>query len=104
MEVLDKEVYLQGLMGEVTQIVAFLEQAVEAREAVHEVERGLWKRLLDLGHTCLKLFFSFSGSGDQGAELCLPEGRVLQRLPERHVRPYPSVFGPFELTRGGLWA
>jgi hypothetical protein len=76
MEVLDKEVYLQGLMGEVTQIVAFLEQAVEAREAVHEVERGLWKRMLDLGQRCLELFFNFSGSGDQGAELCLP-GRAM---------------------------
>jgi hypothetical protein len=30
---------------------------------------------------CLKLFFTLSGSGDQGAELRLSEGRVLRRLP-----------------------
>jgi hypothetical protein len=80
-------------------VVAFVEQAVEARSAVHELERGLWKRMRARGQGCLKLFFSLCGDGDEGAELGLPEGRVLQRLPERQARPYPSVFGPFELDR-----
>jgi hypothetical protein len=99
MEVLDSDVYRQEVWEQVKEVVAFVEQAVEARSAVHELERGLWERRLALGHRCLKLFFSLCGDGDEGAELCLPEGRVLQRLPERHARPYQSVFGPFELAR-----
>ena len=99
MEVLDSNVYRQKVWEQVKEMVAFVEQAVEARSAAHEIERGLWKRMLTLGHGCLKLFFSLCGDGDEGAELCLPEGRVLQRLPERHARPYQSVFGPFELAR-----
>jgi hypothetical protein len=98
-EALNSDVYRQEVWKQVNEVVAFVEQAVQARSAVHELERGLWERMLALGHGCLKLFFSLCGDGDQGAELCLPEGRVLQRLPERHVRPYQSVFGPFELAR-----
>lgn len=99
MVALDSDVYRQQVWEQVKEIMAFVEQAVEARSAVHEVERGLWERMLALGHGCLKLFFSLCGDGDEGAELRLPEGRVLQRLPERHGRPYQSVFGPFDLAR-----
>jgi len=99
MEVLDSNVYRQKVWEHVKEIMALVEQAVEARSAVHELERGLWERMLALGHGCLKLFFSLCGDGDEGETLVLPEGRVLQRLSERHGRPYQSVFGPFDLDR-----
>lgn len=99
MVALDSDVYRQQVWEHVKEIVAFVEQAVEARSAVHELERGLWERMLALGQGCLKLFFSLCGDGDEGEVLVLPEGRVLQRLPERHARPYQSVFGPFDLAR-----
>ena len=99
MQVLDSNVYRQEVCKQVKEMVAFVEQAVEARSAVHELERGLWERMLALGYGCLKLFFSLCGDGDEGETLVLPEGRVLQRLAERHGRPYQSVFGPFELAR-----
>jgi hypothetical protein len=93
---LDSDVYRQEVWEQVKEVRVCVEEAVEARSAVHELERGRWERRLALGQRCLKLFFSFRGSGDE----VLPEGRVLQRLPERPVRPYPSVFGPFDLARG----
>jgi hypothetical protein len=99
MEVLDSNVYRQKVWEQVKEMMAFVEQAVEARSAAHELERGLWERMPALGHGCLKLFFSLCGDGDAGETWVLPEGRVLQRLPERHGRPYQSVFGPFELAR-----
>jgi hypothetical protein len=74
MQALSSDVYRQEVWSQVKEVVAFVEQAVEARSAVHELERGLWERMLALGHGCLKLFFSLCGDGDQGAELCLPGG------------------------------
>jgi hypothetical protein len=100
MEALDSDVYWQEVWKPVQEVVACVEQAVEARSAVHELERGLWERMLALGHGCLKLFFSLCGDGDESETWVLPEGRVRRRLPERPVRPYPSVCGPFELARG----
>jgi hypothetical protein len=99
-EALDNPVYRQEVWEHVKEVVAFVEQAVEARSAVHELERGLGERMLALGHGCLKLFFSLCGDDDEGEAWVLPEGRVLRRLPERPGRPYQSVFGPFDLTRG----
>jgi hypothetical protein len=99
MEALDSDVHRQHIWAHVKEIVAFVEQAVEARSAVHELERGLGERMLARGQGCLKLFFSLCGDGDEGEAVVLPGGRMLQRLPERHARPYPSVFGPFELAQ-----
>ena len=74
MEVLDSDVYRQQVWEQVKEVMTFVEQAVEARSAAHELERGLWERMLALGHGCLKLFFSLCGDGDEGAELCLAGG------------------------------
>jgi hypothetical protein len=93
MEALNSDVYRQEVWEQVKEAVAFVEQAGEARSAVHELERGLWAR----GQGCLKLFFSLCGDGTAGEAWVLPEGRVLQRLPGA---PTQSVFGPFELARG----
>src|SRR5205814_415963 len=39
------------------------------------------------------------GTGDQGACVSLPDGRVCQRLEELHKRRYVSIFGEFQLRR-----
>ena len=66
--------------------------------AVHEVERGLWNRLLELGHALLEGFFAASGNGDEGERLVLEDGREIKRLAAR-TRPYRSIFGEFRLER-----
>jgi hypothetical protein len=35
----------------------------------------------------------------RGESLALSDGRVVKRLPARHRRPYPSIFGDFSLER-----
>jgi hypothetical protein len=73
--------------------------AAGAGTPVHEVERGLWRRLLQLGYQLQGQFFALVGDGDQGETVTLAEGQVVRRLPEHHRRPYQSVFGPFALDR-----
>lgn len=73
----------------------------QAREsgAAHEVEKGIWKRVLQLGLWALHHFFACAGDGDVGAEVDLPDGRRVRRWPELQVRQYHSVFGALSLGR-----
>jgi hypothetical protein len=81
------------------QLQAFVHLAVQQGTAVHEVERGLWKQLLELGRRLLGTFFAQSGTGDLGPTLTLPNGDTVCRLEEVHSRPYVSIFGKFQLPR-----
>jgi hypothetical protein len=92
----DKGFDLQGCLEE---LQTFVRSAAGAGTPVHEVERGLWRRLLQLGYQLQGQFFALVGDGDQGDTVTLAEGHVVRRLPEPHRRPYQSVFGPFTLDR-----
>src|SRR5512139_1848557 len=81
------------------ELQAFVRSAGETKPPVHEVERGLWRRLLQLGYRLQSQFFALVGDGDQGATVTLAEGQVVRRLPAPHRRPYQSLFGSFELER-----
>src|SRR5512143_4057921 len=81
------------------ELQTFVRSAAGAGTPVHEVERGLWRRLLQLGYQLQGQFFALVGDGDQGETVTLAEGQVVRRLPTLHRRPYQSVFGPFELDR-----
>jgi hypothetical protein len=80
-------------------LLTYVRTAATQGTAVHDVERGLWQRLLQLGRTALGHFFALQGTGDVGATVTLPEGQVCERLPQLHSRPYVSIFGPFRLAR-----
>jgi len=90
-------------LGELHRLTAELGQYVHdaAREgtAIHEVERGIWTRVLNLGRQALGEFIADQGDGDLGETVTMPEGRVLRRLEERHRRVYQSIFGAYELER-----
>lgn len=77
----------------------FVRQAAKDGRAMHEVERGLWQRLRQIGHTCLEQFLRLQGNGDLGESVTLPTGEVGQRLEELHERRYVSIFGEFRLQR-----
>ena len=76
-----------------------LEIFARDRTAVHEVERHLFRKMLRLGYLLLLYFFKLLGTGDQGEQVKLEDGRVLRRLEGLHTRRYRSVFGGYELHR-----
>ncbi len=92
----DKRLDPQGWLEE---LQTFVQSAAGAGTPVHEVERGLWRRLLPLGYQLQSQFFALVGDGDQGEPVTLAAGQVVRRLPPRHRRPDQSVFGSFELER-----
>lgn len=87
------------LQSQMEELQGFIRTAAATGLAAHEVEQGLFKRLLELGHELQQWFFALLGDGDQGETVTTSEGRVLRRLPSPHRRPYQSIFGPFELER-----
>jgi hypothetical protein len=91
----DKPDLLEPLVNLVTQV----ENAARAGMAVHELEQGLFRGVLTLGHQLLGYFFRLLGDGDHGTRLMLTDGQVVKRLGEPSVKHYHSVFGEFELVR-----
>lgn len=80
-------------------LMEFTKSSADNGSAVHEVEQGLWDRILKMGWEAMQLFFSAQGNGDEGEHLTTPDGRILKRLDRLHVRSYLSIFGHFELPR-----
>jgi hypothetical protein len=88
-----------SLHQSIDQLVDFLDTAVRQHDPIHTIERGLWTRLLQLGHQLVARVFAQCGSGDQGESLTLPDGREVHRLDKLHDRRYVSIFGAFALQR-----
>lgn len=80
-------------------LFAYVQTAATQGTPVHDVERGIWQRILQMGRTTLGHFFALQGTGDLGDTLTLPDGQTCQRLPQPHSRRYLSIFGAFTLTR-----
>jgi len=81
------------------ELTGFVYEAARDGLPAHELERGLWSRLLQLGHELQAAYFALAGDGDCGETLILADGRAVKRLPTRHGRPYRSMFGDFTLER-----
>jgi hypothetical protein len=74
------------------------EAAVEGT-ASKEVERKLFQDLLEMGHRLFGSYLQMVGDGDLGEQMTLPDGRVVRRLKDPHVRRLRTVFGEFSLSR-----
>lgn len=87
------------LSARLAELTGFVQEAARDGLPAHELERGLWRSLLRLGHDLQAGYFALAGDGDCGETLTLADGRVVRRLPEHHLRPYQSIFGEFILDR-----
>jgi hypothetical protein len=76
----------------------FAPHAAREGTPIDRVERGLWSRLLSLGHAMLEGFVAAQGTGDVGPTV-EHGGRTLRRLDEPHDRRYVSIFGELTIRR-----
>jgi len=90
---------IHQLTGMADNLATFVQQAVAAGTAAHEVEREVWKRVLAMGRQATGHFFQMQGDGNVGETIEMPDGRELRRLAKPHRRTYHSIFGPFALSR-----
>jgi hypothetical protein len=94
---------VEGQMAEARAQLGSLEQwiAEAARDGVaaHAVERGLFDRVLRLGHSLFEPFLKLVGPGDLGETATLDDGRVVPRREEPRSRRLLTVFGAFDISR-----
>ena len=90
---------LEKLLGAATDLFDYVRQAAEDGKAIHEVEEGIWQRMLQMGRETLSQFLEHQGDGNLGETLTMPDGHEATRLEQRHPRCYQSIFGEFQLQR-----
>jgi hypothetical protein len=79
-------------------LLDYVRGASQRAERIDEVERGVFRQLLALGHTLLVAHVTAQGDGNVGETVQRGE-RTLRRLPEQHERPYVSIFGKTDIRR-----
>lgn len=87
------------LARKLDEITEFVITAAGNGVSVDAVERKLWSKVLAIGHHAMSMYFDLCGDGDMGETVTQPDGRVLNRLPGLHPKPYQSVFGSFIKSR-----
>jgi len=80
-------------------LVGWVCQSAQDGTSAHEVERGLFDKLLALGKTLFEAFLKLVGPGDFGASVPLDDGRLVHRSQEQHARRLLTVFGEFFVSR-----
>ena len=90
---------VEELTGMANDLATFVQRAAVEGTAAHEVEKGVWQRILAMGRQATGHFLQMQGDGDVGETVEMPDGEELRRLPEPHQRTYRSIFGPFTLSR-----
>ena len=93
------EIKPQALLDEFGEILGFVQTAFAQGRTAHEVETGLWERMLKLGRGLFGAWLELFGDGDAGDRLVLEDGREVRRLEALHRREIQNVFGPFALDR-----
>jgi hypothetical protein len=96
--ILAQEVTFLKSQEQFDQMLYFVRHATRDGTPIDQVERGLWSRLLALGHAMLESFVEAQGTGDPGSTI-KHEGRILRRLQQPHDRRYESIFGELKLRR-----
>ena len=77
----------------------WVEQSAKDGAAAHQVERGLFDKLLALGNSLFGGFLNLVGAGDFGETVPLDDGHWVHRSAELHERGLKTVFGEFTLAR-----
>jgi hypothetical protein len=90
---------LPDVHAQVDTLEQWVEQSARNGIAAHEVERGLFDKLLALGKSLFGGFLKLVGPGDFGESMPLDDGRLVHRSAELHERRLKTVFGEFTLAR-----
>jgi hypothetical protein len=93
------EIKPQALLDEFAEILRFVQTTFQQGRTAHDVETGLWERMLKLGHSLFGAWLELFGDGDAGDRLVLEDGREVGRLEALHRREIQNVFGLFKLQR-----
>lgn len=75
------------------QLEASIREAAQEGKPLHEVEKTIFGRVLEMGHAAIEQLLILQGNGDLGESVVTAEGRRLERGEEPVERPLRTVFG-----------
>jgi len=81
------------------ELLEYVDSAKNKGLHAHDVELGVFRKVLEIGRLAFGSFLEQCGDGDMGIEAVLPDGNIVRRLKDLHKRKYLSVFGGFDLFR-----
>ncbi len=81
------------LLGEAEKLVDYIFEQAKQGKATHQVEQGIFDRLLTMGHLALGQFIALQGDGDLGKQIELPSGKTVKRLPRPQKRATVQSLG-----------
>ena len=84
---------------ELAQLQRWVKQAAQRAAAFDEVERHLFRKMLEIGRQMTGRFLALAGPGDLGESVALEGSGVARRWPEQQSRRLVSVFGEFMIPR-----
>jgi hypothetical protein len=90
---------LPEVLAQVEALQEWVYQSAQDGSSAHEVERGLFRKVLELATTLFRTFLKLVGPGDFGESIILDDGRLVYRSEEQHQRRLLTVFGEFEMSR-----
>ena len=64
---------LEELTEMAKDLTTFVREAVTEGTAAHEVEKGVWQRILAMGRQATGQFFQMQGDGDVGETIDMPD-------------------------------
>lgn len=74
-------------------LAVFVRKAVAVGLSLDDLERGAFKRALDIGRSAVDFFLEAQGDGDLGDSVTTEEGTVLYRSDTTKKRPLRTIFG-----------
>src|SRR3989304_1665156 len=77
-----------------SEVLDKVQRAAERGDAVHEVEEMTYRGLIETGRQVIVAYIREQEEGLPRADVIEHEGKTLERLPDRRVRPDVSAFGP----------
>ncbi len=72
---------------------AYIQKAAAAGKPLHEIERKVWDRVLQIGRCAMEDLIRLQGDGDLGEVLSTAEGGKLHRSENPVDRPLRTIFG-----------
>jgi hypothetical protein len=75
------------------QLEASIREAAQQGKSLHEVEKDIFGRVLQIGYVAIEQLVALQGDGDLGDGVTTADGRRLERSEEPAERPLRTVFG-----------
>jgi hypothetical protein len=74
-------------------LTGFVRRAAQDGSSLDVLERGVFQRVLQMGHAAVDLFLNAQGDGDVGSCIETKEGTILYRSDSVMKRPLRTIFG-----------